>query len=124
MLAQNFKLPTELGLNEKQFGALVSTLRMLEREEIPADLFNMTSIKPNKECGMPGCILGWASTFERSWFVVDQTHLQRQVMEDLFCMGSRRSLTDKRADSITREQAAFALRAYLGGAEYPWKNVV
>lgn len=59
MLAQSFLSPEELQLTTTEHEALVKVLGMLEREEIPALLFDMENVG-EPECGTSGCILGWA----------------------------------------------------------------
>ena len=63
MLAQNFKTAKELGLADVEVDALVTVLRMLEREDIKREEFHMGYVQ--HECKTPACICGWAYHISR-----------------------------------------------------------
>lgn len=71
MLAQNFKTPVDLGIEDREFSALVRVLGMLERGEL-VDVqyrtedtnllgFNIGCQYAENECGTLACIGGWAA---------------------------------------------------------------
>lgn len=136
MLAQTILSPDALSLTEKQHGALVAVLGMLEREEMRdgrvtsndrmrgwwaagriqhLDGFNMhvkvATIKGRPECGTVGCIAGWACHIANDYdlFLVPRyDHHAETALNNLFCpyWGSN-------AWKASRAQAAAALRLYL-----------
>jgi hypothetical protein len=59
MLANSFMTPSALGISEVEFNSLVKVLGMLERSEIPDDLFTMRRVQHS--CRTPACICGWAN---------------------------------------------------------------
>jgi hypothetical protein len=70
MLAQNFKTSVDLGIEEREFDALLDVLGMLERGELVhitdpmcptvPNGFNMADWLNDTACGTAGCIGGWA----------------------------------------------------------------
>lgn len=130
MLAQNFKTPTDLGISDIEFDALLKVLGMLEREEIKPEQFTMDRVLHN--CGTPACMCGWAnyvsegkafplrnrkySTMEPSW---------KRIPKDLlilFAYGS--SAGPDMARRATTSQAANALRSYLTHGEARWAEAL
>ena len=74
MLAQNFKTPADLKIDDEDFEALVKVLGMFERCEVPGRLFRMAVVGA-PECGAAGCICGWARSvnpkaFRGNWKAV------------------------------------------------------
>lgn len=132
MLAQNFKTPADLGIQDAEFEALVKVLGMLERREIAAAHFTMDRVggmqegylKAGHGCGTAGCLLGWAR------FVAD-----RKLFEDFsICSGSalcRLFMFACESDPIhqlrklvTPAQAAIGLRNFLTTGEACWTEVM
>jgi hypothetical protein len=136
MLAQNFMSPTDLGLNDRQFDALVKTLKLLETNKLrhamaPAyrfeiwpeecgfdGLFNMETWISGSACGTVACIGGTACLL---------------AGDDLLFHGEK-SEGDTEAlffppyyvkrSKITTEQAARALRSYLTTGDPKWTEAV
>lgn len=134
MLAQNFKTAIELGLSEIEHTSLIKVLGMLERGEIPRELFNMNTTgggiegkwwtTPSMECGSPACICGWARhvsgvkprIFDGSVNGWDNYSIG---LKNLFQMGG--DCTDgSPIDAWSTEEAAIALRAYLTTGRPVW----
>src|SRR3954466_7679018 len=63
VLAQNFKTAKELGLADVEVEALITVLRMLEREDIAQEQFHMGRFR--HDCRTPACICGWAPHVSR-----------------------------------------------------------
>jgi hypothetical protein len=139
MLAQNFKSATDLGLTKKQHAALVATLGMLEREELPfldrepldglssgesSDLpsyFNMAQWSAGYPCGTVCCIGGAAQAIGKlTRRELPDAALRSEGLNDLFYAFS----TPTSLDDITASQAASALRNYLTHGEPRWAEVL
>jgi hypothetical protein len=144
MLAQNFKTPADLGISDREFGALTKVLGMLERGEVrhaPIDfhpswrddgnyyegmkfqgLFNMGSFAASSPCGTACCIAGtcdmlFGTEFSKRFSKGEK----RPALHELFAseeMGSR-ELSD-----IRPAQAAIALRSFLTHGEARWSEAV
>lgn len=120
MLAQNFRSPSDLKINDEEYRALITVLGMLERGE--CDGFDMTDV--NHDCGTPSCILGWAQNVSGN--------------NQLFCRGRDARTTDPlffpdgygpksgRAAIKCRnqEKAAVALRSYLSTGKPCWAKAL
>jgi hypothetical protein len=133
MLAQNFKTPSDLGISDAEFEALLKVLRMMERGEIkpspedaifdryqsaePPTMFRMASTRGSADCGTACCILGWA------W------HLDDGMGRHLFWTTNRAldELFYTNTDGIycrNPEQGAIALRNYLTFGEARWAEAL
>lgn len=118
MLAQNFKTPAELGIDDHEFEALVKVLGMLERGEIEERHFSMSKVMANTDCGTVACILGHCR-------IIGGDHLLNTFrpgfpwpLIKLFMYG------DDRRFKVTREQGAMGLRNYLTSGEPHWDEVL
>lgn len=137
MLAQNFKTPADLGLDDAEFDGLVKTLGLLEREEVeyfPAYAgtsfptldtpkgFNMLFVKTETECGAAACILGWARELTGVRHLFGRT-LPPEIM-DLFCTGACvRWSRGKDPQDIQPAEGAAALRNFLTYGEPRWHEI-
>lgn len=136
MLAQNFKSPTDLGISDAEFSALIKVLGLLEREEVehfkvgsfaasrghgsPTG-FNMALIKTGTDCGTAACILGWAREL-----AADRDLFRGELaskLEDLFCMGGSHGFRGKFSEEILPAEAAIALRNFLSCGEPRWNDI-
>jgi hypothetical protein len=123
VLAQNFKTAKELGLADVEVEALITVLRMLEREDIAQEQFHMGRFR--HECRTPACICGWAHHISRGQAFPELTSpygpmiLYRRVPA---ATGQLFRLTEARGSGseITPAQAAVALRNYLTHGEPRW----
>ena len=123
VLAQNFKTAQELGLADVEREALITVLRMLEREDIARDQFHMGRFQ--HECRTPACICGWAhhvsggKAFPELSFRHGPLILHRRLSRST---GTLFRLTAARGSGgdITPAQAAVALRNYLTDGEPRW----
>jgi hypothetical protein len=133
MLAQSFKAPAELGLDDKQFDALRKTLVLLETgkiEYVPMGvrryiyiaeptfdgLFNMSTWNAGTECGSICCIGGTAELvggLERN-SLFDAS--QRPGSENLDAL-----LLAPDGMSARPQHAARALRSYLTTGKPNWE---
>jgi hypothetical protein len=135
MLAQNFKTPTDLGISDAEFEALVKVLGMLERGEIkeaPEDagfecvfdleeepkFFRMRTTNAVAECGATCCILGFA------WFVSGTKELFRGCTSRLHSANELFFPSRDAAWSGKPEQGAIALRNYLTSGEPRWAEAL
>jgi hypothetical protein len=125
VLAQNFKTAKELGLAEVEVDALVTVLRMLEREDIAQKDFHMGHFR--HECKTPACICGWAHhvsggrAFPELSAHYGPLMLYRRVSDfpsvvELFRLTAPRGS----GGEITPAQAAIALRSFLTRGEPRW----
>lgn len=138
MLAQNFKMPADLGIEDAEFDALVKTLGMLERQEVeyfpvsnelssksrrnPPKGFNMLFVNAETECGTAACMMGWAREL-----MGDRDLFRRELSPELsalFCTavgahGSR----GKAAQDIQPAEGAAALRNFLTYGAPRWPQV-
>lgn len=117
MLAQNFKTPNALGIEDAGFEALVKVLGMLEREEIPAENFRMEFWNEKFSCGTVHCIGGWAQAVAATKEIFNTC---TAGLGDLFyprpgCESAWRA---------SRAQAAVALRNYLTSGEPRWHEAM
>ena len=132
MLAQNFKSPTDLRINDAEFEALVKVLGILERLEVKGipnsaralrdqetieapTLFSMMLTRARMDCGTSCCILGFA----------------RHVGgEDLFYDAANRPCADlfypqnEGIQCRDPEKGAIALRNYLTCGVPRWAEVM
>lgn len=129
MLAQNFKSAEELGLKEVEVQALVTVLRMLEREEIAREAFHMGYFK--HECRTPACICGWAHQVSRGKAFpelspqVGPMLLYRRFNESPSIIELFRVTAVRGSGSdITPAQAAIALRNFLTCGEPRWAEAL
>lgn len=125
MLAQNFKTPTDLGISDKEFDALVNVLGMLERCEIKEEYFSMGKVK---NCGSPSCILGWARHVSscKNIFALegDFTKWRRLPTQVRRLFAYVESTRDFDAHVASPSQAAIALRNYLTTGEPNWAEAL
>jgi hypothetical protein len=132
MLAQNFKTAKELGLAGVELDALVTVLRMLEREDIKPEQFHMGYVQHvQHECKTPACICGWAYhvsggrafselSAQHGSFLLYRRFDNHPAIVDLFRMTSARGS----GGEITPAQAAIALRNFLTHGEPRWAEAV
>jgi hypothetical protein len=127
MLAQNIKTAKELGLANVEVEALVTVLRMLEREDIAREAFHMGRFQ--NECRTPACLCGWAHHISggRAFPELSAHHgplmLYRRVgpsISELFRLTAAR----ESGGEITPAQAAIALRNYLTHGEPRWAEAM
>lgn len=129
MLAQNFKTPAELEIEDVEFETLVKVLGMLERGEIrtlpkksiatngrasEADLqfFDMEMTALSFDCGIAGCFLGWMT------FLNPGITTSGKTIRSLFLPpGEARRCRDP-------QKAAIALRNYLTHGEPRWDEAL
>jgi hypothetical protein len=125
VLAQNFKTAKELGLADAEVEALITVLRMLEREDIAQEQFHMGHFR--HECRTPACICGWAHHISsgRAFPELSSPYgpiiLYRRLSHST---GALFRLTAARGSGseITPAQAAVALRNYLTHGEPRWEE--
>lgn len=115
---ENFKTAAELGLRDTEYSDLVRLLSMFEQNKIPARLFNM-KIVGQPECGTPGCILGWARTFDRHAF----THGWHSTVDATLNFETC-NLLAVNWGRATPAHAAKALRNYLTTGSARWHEVL
>jgi hypothetical protein len=131
MLAQNFKTPADLKVNDIEFESLVKVLGMLERGEIeyglPGDSGELRAFNMSwANCGTVGCIAGWANCISDGrafpdcagstlWF-----HHQPAKLRELFSPRNTGTLLSK----ITPAAAAIALRSFLTNGEPRWAEAL
>ncbi len=128
--SQNFKTAVDLGITEKQKGALLTTLVMMEtgrlfhvpRTEVRPSFdnglnqyFNMAISYGIADCGTVGCIRG---TAERVGDVEFGIFGLPSGLNNLFYSGVALS------SDPTVEQAATALRSYLTTGKAHWKRAL
>jgi hypothetical protein len=129
VLAQNFKTAKELGLADVELDALVTVLRMLEREDIKREEFHMGYVQ--HECKTPACICGWAYYISRGRafpelsaqhgsFILYRRLSDFPAIVDLFRSTSARGS----GGEITPAQAAIALRNFLTHGEPRWTEAM
>jgi len=129
VLAQNFKTAKELGLAEVEVEALVTVLRMLERQDIAPEAFHMGHFR--HECRTPACICGWAHHVSAGRAFPELTAhcgpmiLYRRLSDtpstvELFRLKAARGS----GGDITTAQAAVALRSYLTHGEPRWAEAM
>lgn len=138
MLAQNLKTPTDLGIKDEEFDALVTVLRMLEREEITyapckgADhdlyskpqFFNMLNVDGIGPCGTTGCLVGWARLIANDHRLFTERRDLDGHLNTLFMMGGTSTWTKFISmNDVQPSQAAIALRNYLTYGEPRWAEV-
>jgi hypothetical protein len=140
MLAQNFKTPADLKIEDRWFEALVKLLGMLERGELrhtptsqikplcdervrpEVGLFNMNRWSVKFQCGTVCCLGGTAEAiggFRFSAMPEALTHLFHPGHDGwsiLHRIGGY--------ETITTEQAAIALRNYLTFGEPRWAEAL
>ncbi len=140
MLAQNFKSATDLGLNEKQHAALVTTLGMLERGDLaysdecdadagwsgkPPSHFNMGAWSIEARCGTVCCIGGTAEAvgnlkIKELWDLAEQLgSVGKRHLYDLFFVPMYDDY-----ETIAVDKAARALRNFLTHGEPRWAEVL
>ncbi len=136
MLANNFMTPSALGLSDVEFESLVKVLGMLERGEIPDDIFTMRRVQ--HPCRTPACLCGWANHVSAgrafplqaparwSLFSTAVAYAPRwkelpQPVLRLFGFGGRP--TDP-VYAATPSQAAVALRNFLTQGEPRWAEAL
>src|ERR1700688_2206448 len=116
MLAQNFKTPADLRLNDKGFEILLKVLGMLERKEIEDNKFSMSMVR--SECGTAACIKGWCQTIaaDNNMFSLFEESSCRHTLE----LNKLFMYCDERRHAVTMEQAAMGLRNYLTFGQARW----
>lgn len=145
MLAQNFKSAEELYLNEKQYQALIKTLKMLETkklkhidlndfeilslsEEQVGLVFNMNRWNCTESCGTVCCIGGSAEiigNLEKGELDSLSDKLHYDSKGELYQLFFPGGTNNKYVWSkITTEQAAQALRNYLTYSEPKWEEIL
>ena len=129
VLAQNFKTAKELGLAQVEVEALITVLRMLEREDISREEFHMGHFR--HECRTPACICGWAhhisggKAFPELSAQLGPMILYRRFNESPSIIALFR-LTSARGSGgeITPTQAAVALRNFLTCGDAHWAEAM
>jgi hypothetical protein len=127
MLAQNFKAPTDLGISDAEFDALVKVLGMLERGEIEQSRFCMGSLSL-PTCRTPACIRGWARFEAKNVFIETDNHPPE--LKKLFFLDSHATLKLIMAfpgrfnEPISTGSAAIAVRNYLTHGEPRWDEAL
>lgn len=129
MLAQNFKTPVDLEMDEKDFIAHVQFLGILERGEIiyqdawrpKGKGFNMSLAFAN--CGTIGCIYGWTQNMQGKKIdqIPDSIPAARH---ELYCPFQTFDDVHERRNAVTLAQAAIALRNYLTSGEPRWDEAL
>lgn len=123
MLMQNFKAATDLGITEIEIEALIKVLGMLERQEIPEELFDMETVG-EPECGTAGCILGWTRTVNMSAYdLLDERWWDSPSNSALDALFSP-IRHGPPAHDATPSQAAVALRSYLTTGDSNWAEAL
>jgi hypothetical protein len=146
MLARSFKTAVDLGISEKEHGALIQVLGMLERGELQLvrlarggltatipNGFNMIALGEKNECGTVGCLLGWArfvtddhGLFTRCWMEDSpEADALRDTFlwKDLECLSLMKYLGMSTAD-VSPTQAAHALSNYLTTGKPDWAEAL
>ena len=131
MLAQTFKTPADLYLDDKEFEALVKVMRMLESGEIVYRSsgskevgFNM--MEWHNECNTVHCIAGLCDHLFGTAF----THgCPNRALEDLFLVRwwdatRRRRTAPAPLNWISEDEAAMAIRNYLSTGDARWNEVL
>ena len=144
MLAQNFKTPTDLGISDAEFEALVKVLGMMERGEISyvrvsdddeawdhkgqyVGLFNMNEVYSTTQCGTAACIAGtcdwlFVTKFQgRFWSGFSDRGDLPASLRDLFAPNV---IDEETWKDLSVEQAAIAIRNYLSSGEARWTEVL
>lgn len=149
MLAQNFKTPTDLGISDVEFEALVKVLGMLERQEVdfaPVDdnlsnkvgdqcgwlsweghkhrvpiAFNMNWVLGESECGTTACMMGWAKYLSGDFTLFSAP--VPDAVKELFIYHTPTPSTDAKW-SATPSQAAIALRSFLTTGRANWAEAL
>lgn len=135
MLAQNFMTAADLGLDDKQYAALVGVLGMLERGEVlwsdyrerqdKGLRFNMSDFEYGHRCGTVCCIGGLADHVfhtdlgDRAVMMADGNPLSQLFFVEDESGDNIHALYD-----IKTEQAAQALRNYLTTGAPKWAEVL
>jgi|SRR5580700_1049805 hypothetical protein len=108
-----FKTARELKITAGERNALIAVLDKLETRKIPAKLFDMgTSGAP--ECGVPGCIRGWARTIVPHGF---EGLSDKNPTFALFYPSAKKGCDPY---SAKRNHAANALRRFLRTGKPNW----
>lgn len=128
MLAQNFKTPMALDIQDWEFEALLKVLGMLERGELRhvepgcsissyqfSGQFNMALWVADNDCGTVACIGGTAS-------LIAGRKIRSRETPGLCGLFYPCLKTDWA--KITTEQAAIAVRNYLTHGEARWAEVM
>lgn len=121
MLADNFKTAAELGLLEVEHQALITVLRMLERGEIAASSFDMTSLC-RCICGFSHFASNGAAFPEVSGPPNALLIRLPESLQRLFMF--RKSGYPLASSNIKPPQAAVALRDYLRTGEERWSEAL
>ena len=134
MLAQNFKTPADLGIEDVEFDALVKVLGALERGDLKfvnaearavGDAFNMGPYLSVESCGTVGCIAGWAHILSGckafSWVRVPSLI---EIGPDLFELFHVSGVMPEVRVNIQPAQAAIALRNYLTTGRPNWEEAL
>lgn len=144
---REFKSAKELGLTQKEWEALITTLTLLDNDaivhvpspkfdevgpqpknsEIKKPVFNMRSWRSQASCGTVMCIGGSAEFFGK--LNRDQLMEKAERLEDNGKPGLQNLFYPTRIagnwNHLTTKQAATALRHYLKtGAEDAWKDTL
>jgi hypothetical protein len=137
MLAQNFKTPADMGINDEEFDALRKVLGMLERGELvhepredAAREYHFDPQVPNgfcmdcsgeqTSCGTVACIGGWvAILMGRTRDDINHYVNSTSANSSLYALYWGR--TDR---NIQPSQAAIALRNYLTHGEPRWDEAL
>lgn len=118
MLMKTFRTARELYIAPWEQENLIEVLRMLETGEIPSYLFNMGT--RGNGCGTPACIGGWVARLqgldERIYVESCYDSWRRHPLYRIFW--------DETSGSITRTQAATALRNFLTVGDPLWNDVI
>ena len=136
MLAQNFKTPAELCLNDHEFAALQTLLGMLERGEIPHHKVGPLTLDPELtcfdmtdwHCGSAACLGGWAEHLGKLPRMSLSARADRHKgMYDLFYPDGPDGhgvIPFRRLQGVTPSQAAIALRNFLTHGEPRWSEAL
>lgn len=137
MLAQNFKTPADLKIDDAEFDALRKVLGMLERAEllpldtgVKGDVFCMSATYSNEHsCGTIGCIGGYAAVAMGLTGHSIKGHVYKYekggALSELYFprgTGAGRLLAGLR--NVTPSQGAIALRNYLTHGEPRWAEAL
>lgn len=143
MLARPFLSAETLGLSEDQRSALIKVLHMLERDEIPflehnyeqyvfrnkinqmqpITHFNMALVYAPQDCGVAGCIKGWAEQVGGVNFRIAEQPQSYGELSRLFMMfGSDAAGRIKDMQQIQPQEAARALSNYLITGKANWNE--
>jgi hypothetical protein len=133
MLAQYFKTPADLGIDDAELAALINVLGILERGEVrrsewkqtlnrrPRVMkgFNMLSFYAKGSCGTVGCICGWAEYIGKlPTFSLARKRFYDPRLMQLF----EPEIID--SDAVRPDQAAIALRNFLTLGDPRWAEAV